>query len=261
MSGVSYYRDADLPCFEIKFCDTQGLAYKIHNHEELALGIVDQGASRFWCEGSEAIVHPGSFVVIPPGIFHSCNPADRRTWRYKMLFVQLAWLEKISDNRLVFAAYAGENNLLRRAMAPLAARLTGDAAPLEKETRLVDFLTGALAGERERPLPVSGGADRKRLEMVREYLHAHYGERVTLDELESLSGFSKSYLLRLFRREYQVSPHAYQTVLRINFAKRQLARRRPIAEVSLEAGFYDQSHFTKMFKQHVGSTPESYRKH
>lgn len=261
MGGVGYYRDPSIPFFEIKFCDTKDLAYKKHNHEELALGIVDQGISRFWYDGNEVIVHPESFVVIPPGVFHSCNPSDHRIWRYKMLFVQPGWLERIKDSGLNFSAYAGENALLRRSVAQLVDCLMSDAAPLEKETYLLEFLSEAFAGEQACFLPLNSEVDRKRLEKIREYLHAHYLEKVTLDELESLSGFSKSYLLRLFRLEYQVSPHVYQTVLRINFAKQQLIRRRSIAEVSLEAGFFDQSHFTKMFKQHVGVTPENYQNH
>ncbi|WP_221469543.1 helix-turn-helix domain-containing protein [Cohnella nanjingensis] len=53
-------------------------------------------------------------------------------------------------------------------------------------------------------------------------------------------------------------PHAYQSLLRVNYAQTQLARRRPIAEAAAEAGFYDQSHFTKAFAGFVGATPLKY---
>ena len=52
----------------------------------------------------------------------------------------------------------------------------------------------------------------------------------------------------------------YQMVLRINFAKRELGNRKEPAEVAQEAGFYDQSHFSKAFKSYTGITPEKYQK-
>ena len=33
-----------------------------------------------------------------------------------------------------------------------------------------------------------------------------------------------------------------------------------IAQIALEAGFFDQSHFTRAFKQHFGATPLAYRR-
>lgn len=55
-------------------------------------------------------------------------------------------------------------------------------------------------------------------------------------------------------------PHAYQINVRLDRAKDLLLRGWPISEVAREAGFYDQSHFTRYFKRLVGVTPGSYAK-
>jgi AraC family transcriptional regulator len=34
----------------------------------------------------------------------------------------------------------------------------------------------------------------------------------------------------------------------------------PIARIAVDAGFADQSHFTRMFKRYVGTTPARYRR-
>jgi len=81
-----------------------------------------------------------------------------------------------------------------------------------------------------------------------------------LDDLERVSGINKFHLIRLFKDEFGIPPHMYQTLLRINYAKRQLRKQKQITEVALEAGFYDQSHFHKVFKSHTGITPEKYEK-
>jgi AraC-like DNA-binding protein len=79
-----------------------------------------------------------------------------------------------------------------------------------------------------------------------------------LQDLVNISGLSKYYLIRKFEQEYGISPHQYLTSLRINHARKIMRRNKNISDVALEAGFYDQSHFTKTFKEHTGITPMKY---
>ena len=65
-------------------------------------------------------------------------------------------------------------------------------------------------------------------------------------------------LLRVLKREAALSSHAVHTQRRIEFAKALLRQGISIAEVALEAGFSDQSHFTDAFRQFVGATPGQY---
>ena len=54
-------------------------------------------------------------------------------------------------------------------------------------------------------------------------------------------------------------PHAYLVNQRVQFAQARLRSGAPIAEVALEAGFADQAHFQRAFKQHLAATPGQYR--
>jgi AraC family transcriptional regulator len=48
--------------------------------------------------------------------------------------------------------------------------------------------------------------------------------------------------------------------LRLAWAAAELARGgKPLAEIAAGAGFADQSHFTRIFRRHVGTTPARYR--
>ena len=47
--------------------------------------------------------------------------------------------------------------------------------------------------------------------------------------------------------------------LRIEFARRQLAGDASLSTIAAAAGFCDQSHFTRLFKQYMGLTPAEYR--
>jgi AraC-like DNA-binding protein len=92
---------------------------------------------------------------------------------------------------------------------------------------------------------------------ARAYLDAS-AEPVSLDVLAGKVRLSKSHLVRLFRSQVGLPPHAYSLRLRISRACRLLASGVPIAEVAHAAGFADQSHLTRHFKDRVGLTPGAY---
>jgi len=66
-------------------------------------------------------------------------------------------------------------------------------------------------------------------------------------------------VIRSFRREMQITPHAYLIRLRIIHAIRLLQRGEAIAQVAAATGFRDQSHLTRHFKRWTGTTPASRR--
>jgi AraC-like DNA-binding protein len=67
-------------------------------------------------------------------------------------------------------------------------------------------------------------------------------------------------LARAFRREYGCSLTAFRRRARVRRAAELLAQTRvPLADVALESGFTDQSHFCRIFRRETGVTPASFR--
>jgi len=60
----------------------------------------------------------------------------------------------------------------------------------------------------------------------------------------SITNLSPFYLLRVFRKQVGCPPHEYQTQVRIARARKLIRKGHSIAEVALESGFFDQSHFS-----------------
>lgn len=263
MSDINYYREEALPFFEMKQCDTGAYACKKHFHEEYSLGIIGHGSSKTWCDGKSLEIEAGKLILIPPLLPHACVPNDRANWSYRMLFIQQPWMSRL----LEYEGYAGAasslllykptNRQIRDFTKHLIHCFTDRRSPLETETVLFSLMDAVLS---DGTAPNGVSKDLKRLEHVKEYVHEHFLERITLEELEHVSGLSRFYLVHGFKKEYHIPPHAYQNLLRINHAKKELCKLRPIAEVAVEAGFYDQSHFTKSFKHFAGVTPQKYLK-
>ena len=110
------------------------------------------------------------------------------------------------------------------------------------------------------PAPTIGNLspEKRAVRQVRDYLEAYYTANVSLQTLASLVGLKPLRLLRVFRREMGLPPHAYLLQVRINRAKEFLIQGKTIVEVAGDTGFSDQSHLTRHFKRFVGVTPGQY---
>jgi AraC-like DNA-binding protein len=75
------------------------------------------------------------------------------------------------------------------------------------------------------------------------------------------SGYSQRQFVRLFSQAVGLTPRLYLRVQRFQQALRQLQGPRPIslADVACEAGYSDQPHFNRDFREFSGLTPEQYR--
>ena len=129
---------------------------------------------------------------------------------------------------------------------------SGDGLPADTET-LVFELLGGLLPRRGRPRPPW-------LETAIEALRCEYPRRLTLAELARQLRLHPVYLSRAFRDHTGSSFSRCATEARVRYAARRLGDpAASLAEIALDAGFTDQSHFTRVFKRETGTTPGAYR--
>jgi len=134
------------------------------------------------------------------------------------------------------------------------------ASRLERESRLLGLMHAVFTHCAETPpRDAELGREHRSVEKVKEAIRAQPGSDVSLDALSALTGLSKFHLLRVFKREVGVTPHLYQTCLRVHLAKVELGRGHDLAQVALGLGFADQAHFTRVFKRYTQVTPGRFR--
>ncbi len=84
---------------------------------------------------------------------------------------------------------------------------------------------------------------------------------MTLEEVAKLADVHPVHLSRVFREKYGSTIGEYVRRLRVEFASKQISSTKiPLSEIAHAAGFADQSHLNKTFKNIFGSTPSEYRK-
>ncbi|MBS7543237.1 helix-turn-helix transcriptional regulator [Ancylobacter oerskovii] len=99
------------------------------------------------------------------------------------------------------------------------------------------------------------------LRRVTDYIAANCLRGIRLEELAELVGLSPSYFSHAFKAATGIPPHQWQTDARLKRAQGLLlGSDMSLTEVATATGFYDQAHFTRMFRQHLGATPAAWRR-
>ena len=138
------------------------------------------------------------------------------------------------------------------------------ARETERPDEFSDLMVQSLAFEL---LAVAGRAIRKRmwkgsvpLARIEALLRTARTGRITLADLAREAGVHPAHLARVFRKEYGCSLGRFLLDRRLEWAANRLARSdAPISRIALEAGFADQSHFTRRFRIYAGLTPRRFR--
>jgi len=194
-------------------------------------------------------------VVIPVGATHGA--------RFGSEGARILIVRPRSASDPIAGCFDRVAELRGRELTWLAWRLAGElrasdaAAPLAAEGFALELLA---ATTREARVERSTARPPAWLRSAEELLRARLTDRIGLGELAETIGVNPTYLARAFRVHYGLSVGEYGRRLRLAWAAAELARgEKPLAEIAASAGFADQSHFTRVFRRQVGTTPARYR--
>jgi AraC-like DNA-binding protein len=237
-------------------------AYPPHVHDAWTVFIVDDGWIRYDLETRHRGAGGERVTILPPQVVHDGRAAADNGFRKRVLYLSTDML----DERLTGHAVDQPDipdPILRQAIHTLHHALGHPDDALEAESRLAlvgDRLRAHLSGH---PLQVGGelhghGGNPGLAGDLRELLDERLFERTTLAQAGRDLGASPSHLVRCFTGTFGIAPHQYVTARRIDAARRRLLDGEPIALVAAGVGFYDQAHFTRQFRRHVGTPPGRY---
>jgi len=235
------------------------------------VGVRLHGVRRTRYRRADAVTPPQSYIVYQPGEVLKATPLGGERYSYKSMSLSAPLLDallretaKASSSAFAFQMISSHRRLnehLVRTYLACHTSFTGDASRLEKETRLLKLVEETLQCFADAsPSRSPSGREHRAVSLIRDYLNDHPTQDVALDDLSALTGLNKWYLVELFKQHVGVTPHQYQTVLRITLAKKLLRAGLPGTQVALEAGFADQSHFTRVFKKYTWVTPGRYQR-
>src|SRR5262249_40528985 len=99
------------------------------------------------------------------------------------------------------------------------------------------------------------------LKRAKDVIHARFTESLRLNEVAEVAGVHPVHLAREFSRAFGCTIGDYMRQLRTEYACHALVETdKPLREIALDAGFFDQSHFCRVFLKLTGTTPKEYRR-
>ena len=260
----TYFRPRGLTGIEALHARFVKHAYRAHSHPTWTVAVVERGAARFELDATQQCAGQGELFVLEPESVHTGMAAVPEGWAYKVLYIEPTlvheWAERDAAPpraaRWVVFRDVALHRALMQAHAALATEPSGGLAVEEAVLHAV----GALRPHLRPGLPARGRerAEHAAVRRARAHLRERWDQRVTLMQLSDAAGLSRFELVRRFRECSGVTPHAYQTNLRVEEARRRLAAGAAPAEVAAACGFADQPHLNRVFKRAVGVTPGRY---
>ncbi|MBV9338245.1 MAG: AraC family transcriptional regulator [Solirubrobacterales bacterium] len=260
----TYFRPHELAGIEALHARFVEHAYRPHSHPTWTVAVVERGAARFTLDATQQRAAEGELFVLEPESVHTGMAAVPEGWAYKVLYIDPDLLHDWDERdaaapraaRWVVFRDVALRGALERAHAALASEPSAGLA-------VAEAVLGAVAALRPhlRPGPPSRQRDRAEHAAVRRaraHLRERWDQPVTLAELATVAGLSRFELVRRFREQDGITPHAFQTNLRVDEARRLLAAGVAPAAVAASCGFADQPHLTRVFKRAVGVTPGRY---
>ena len=229
----------------------------IHESYEIFISLSNEG--NFFVGEQAYLLSVGTIFFLNPFEIHHCFCRGSQEYdRYVIHYTQ-EHLQALSTEQTNMVALFESAPVVQQLPDDLLAELLGQLAALMKPAkerfgadveRNINF--DRASGNGYSNPPAERGT---RVTDILSYIHKHYAEEITLDDLAGQFFISKSRLSQIFKNTTGFSIGNYIIVYRIKRACALLSAGESVQNVGRMVGFRNNTHFIRMFKKHIGCPP------
>lgn len=234
-----------------------GLVLPAHFHEHTNIALTIEGSFVETVGAEPYEVKSGSVIFRPAGEKHA-NRYGRASAHCLIIEVKPERLTAIREVTQILdrPRYAKGGPFADFAFRMLREfKMPDVVAPLAIEALVLEMLVHCT-----RRRPTGNGQAPPWLRMAKEIVHERFSDSLTLSGVARLLGVHPAHLAKMFRSHYHCTLGDYIRALRLDRAAELLSEsQQTLSATALEAGFYDQSHFARLFKRRFGVTPGVFR--
>lgn len=240
-------------------------SYAPHCHDGYVVGVIEAGCETFRVRGVRHYARPGQVAFVNPLETHD-GEAYGEGYRYRMTYPGLDLMREVAGS------LAGRDSTATPffpqplvedaegaalfASAHRSLEQGGDA--LAGEEMLLSFYARSLA-RHARWTVGALGREAGPVALAKRVFEERFDEDLSLADLSRLTGLPRHHLIRAFRAETGLTPHAFLVDVRVRRARDRLRLGEAPGEVAAATGFCDQAHLTRAFKARYGVTPGAFR--
>jgi AraC family transcriptional activator of pobA len=226
----------------------------IHRHRcyELVYYVTGAGLTRL--DDVEYRYEPNTYTVIPPGMPHD----ERRTLDTDVIFIGFSLasreLPPLQQGLFQDSSASPILGLLQNMRTEMQEKHVFFAQKLNMRISeiIIEHLRSVTTGESSRP--------DDNLLYARTFMDENYNQKISVEELADMAGYSYHHFRHLFKKKFGVSPIHYLMERRLEKARGLLRYTElSITSIAMECGFSNDAQFCTIFKREIGETPRSFR--
>lgn len=264
-----------------KLSDYETGSFQWHWHPEIELTLVTEGDIAYQVNESLHRLKAGEGLFCNTNVIHSGHRLDAPDCRYlsvtfhpRLLYgynssvMQDKYMSRILRSKAFSSIHfvpetEWQREILERIERirrlweekPLSMELQIQIALLEIWQRIYEHAEGEAAEDSE------NDRDTERIRRIMEYIHGHYAEKITLEDLANQVHLCRSESCRLFKRYMNESMFEYLLSYRIEKSLELLKDPRlDVTQAAGAVGFSNPGYYARIFRRRMGCTPVEYRR-
>ena len=267
------YLNRDFRFFHIN--DRRKIEFSYHYHDFDKIILFLHGSARYMIEGREYELKPYDFILVNRYDIHKAVVDFTENYERIIIYINHDFLTHYQGEQYCltdcFEEARNRKTYVVRFPAAVSADLYDDLQTIEKDiaheedhyagslltrTDLIRFLIRLNAACQQEKFAFHPEAryNHKIIDII-EYIMAHLGDDLSIDEIADRFYISKYHMMRIFKADTGYSIHQYITEKRILKARMLILGGMPATTASLESGFRDYSSFCRAFRKQLGVLP------
>ena len=240
-----------------------------HIHECFEIFLSLSGEGNFFVGDQAYPLSVGTIFFLNPFEIHHCFCRGNREYDRYVIHFTREHLQRLSTEKTDLVRVFSNAPLIAQVpdelLARMLIRLASFTKPLSEDfgadvdqnisfDQLLMYIAKAIKAY-DRVRTAEEEPRETRVNDIISYINKHYAEELSLDDLAAQFFISKSRLSQLFKNTTGFSVGNYIIVYRIKRACELLREGESVQKTGQLVGFNNNTHFIRMFKQHMGCSP------
>jgi len=221
--------------------------YKKHSHDQFSICAIAEGKVEIEFQDKKEILFPDQLLILHKDEVHRSRNLLDKTKGYYVFYFENSCIQKLNFDNII------KDKEGYKLFIVLCQTILNEEETQEKLESFYRYLA-------KFRIDKSDTQENELIKKIQNYLDRNLHFELSLDDIEKEFHYSKEHIIRLFKKELGLTPHAYIINQKLNFSKRLLFSKEftSISQVSQECGFFDQSHFSKSFKSIYAVSPNKF---
>ncbi len=239
-----------------------------HLHSFYQLFYIIEGVAEFTVDGHVFLVEAGQSVVVPPNSMHEAKSVNTKVLRASEVMFRLkdeALAKRLTERRRLLRNNTVTDRLIQYVTSYCLSRDPSVHCSAEGylHTLLWELTMPPQGFDKlacnAYEIDVSGFSEVSG-EVVR-YISENYSKQITLESLSNATGYHKSYICTIFKKDTGITVNEYLNFIRIKHAAEYLTYANcDLTSVCASVGFLNISHFNRTFKKFLSVPPGHYHR-